>query len=134
MIQHRSNYIFYEVKKVQKELEKIEKLGEEVSKSVRQSLEEILDWAKAGYQKQALREQLKHEFERTIAEKKELLKPDRCQSSVDSVRDAQRNLKDSFTSKSGKDIQQKLTDRAVLMGDSKDDINKLKKSMKSANI
>ena len=46
----------YEVKKVQKELEKIEKLGEEVSKSVRQSLEEILDWAKAGYQKQALRE------------------------------------------------------------------------------
>ncbi|MFS7414241.1 hypothetical protein AB6889_17420 [Carnobacterium maltaromaticum] len=124
----------YEVKKVQKELEKIEKLGEEVSKSVRQSLEEILDWAKAGYQKQALREQLKHEFERTIAEKKELLKPDRCQSSVDSVRDAQRNLKDSFTSKSGKDIQQKLTDRAVLMGDSKDDINKLKKSMKSANI
>ena len=124
----------YEVKKVQKELEKIEKLGEEVSKSVRQSLEEILDWAKAGSQKQALREQLKHEFERTIAEKKELLKPDRCQSSVDSVRDAQRNLKDSFTSKSGKDIQQKLTDRAVLMGDSKDDINKLKKSMKSANI
>ncbi|CAD5902929.1 hypothetical protein [Carnobacterium maltaromaticum] len=124
----------YEVKKVQKELEKIEKLGEEVSKSVRQSLEEILSWAKAGYQKQALREQLKHEFERTIAEKKELLKSDRCQSSVDSVRDAQRNLKDSFTSKSGKDIQQKLTDRAVLMGDSKDDINKLKKSMKSANI
>lgn len=63
----------YEVKKVQKELEKIEKLGEEVSKSVRQSLEEILDWAKAGYQKQALREQLKHEFERTIAEKKSCL-------------------------------------------------------------
>lgn len=121
----------YEMKKVQKELEKIEKLGEEVSKSVRQSLEELLDWAKAGYQKQALREQLKHEFERITAEKQDLLKPDWCKASVDLVKEAKGNLKDSFTSKSGKDIQQKLTDRSVLMWDSKDDINKLKKSMKS---
>lgn len=121
----------YEVRKAQKELEKIEKLGEEVSKSVRQSLEDLLDWAKAGYQKQALREQLKHEFERIVAEKQRLVKNDWCQASVDSVKQAQRNLKDSFTSKSGKNIQKKLTDRTLLMGDSEDDINTLKKSVKS---
>lgn len=121
----------YEVKKAQKELEKIEKLGEEVSKSVRQSLEDLLDWAKAGYQKQALREQLKHEFERMVVEKQALVKNDWCEASVDSVKEAQRNLKDSFTSKSGKNIQKKLTDRTLLMGDSEDDINKLKKSVKS---
>lgn len=121
----------YEMKKAQKELEKIEKLGEEVSKNVRQSLEDLLDWAKAGYQKQALREQLKHEFERMVVEKKQLVKNDWCQASIDSVKQAQRNLNDSFTSKSGKNIQKKLTDRTLLMGDSEDDINTLKKSVKS---
>lgn len=121
----------YELKKVQKELEKIGKLGEEVSKSVRQSLEDVLDWAKAGYQRQALREQLKSEINQIISEKQELVTHDWCQEGSGYVRRAKEQLEDAFSSKSGKDIQQNLTSLIELSIESEEGIKKLKKSIQS---
>ncbi len=122
---------YHELKKAQKELEKVEKLGEEISKSARQSLEDILVWAKSGYQKQALREQLKHEFAKIIQENKRSLTAQGCQDGAESLKRAQRQLKDSFSSKAGKDIQEGLRQLLIRLEDSEEEIIKLQKSIQS---
>ncbi|MGX7417358.1 hypothetical protein ACWOFR_01000 [Carnobacterium gallinarum] len=120
----------YELKKVQRE---IEQLGEDVSATVRQSLEDVLNWAKAGYQKQALREQLKSEFQRTISSEKERVTKEWCQESSDSVTRAKIKLEDAFSSKSGTELQEEIRKSTDCLKDSQEAIQKFKQSFKSSN-
>jgi len=120
----------YELQKIQKELKKIETLGEDISDSVRNSLEDLLNWAKAGYQKQALREQLKNEFQKIIPEKKELIKTDLCKEASQTIKEVRVQLKDSFSSKSGEKIQKNLTSLGTASHDLEQDIEIFKRSIK----
>lgn len=121
---------FYELNKVQKELEN---LGEEVSDAVRHSLEDVLDWAKAGYQKQALREQLKAELQRAVPEQQSLLTHEWCQDSGLSVSQAKTNLKDAFTSHAGKKLQTDMGTLVTNVADSVEDMKTFKQSFKASN-
>lgn len=121
---------FYELNKVQKELEN---LGEEVSDAVRHSLEDVLDWAKAGYQKQALREQLKAELQRVVPEQQSLLTHEWCKDSGLSVSQAKTNLKDAFTSHAGNKLQTDMGTLVTSVADSVEDMKTFKQSFKASN-
>ncbi|MGX7419182.1 hypothetical protein ACWOFR_10335 [Carnobacterium gallinarum] len=120
----------YELRKIQRDIAKLDK---ETSLAVRVGLEEVLNWAKKGYQKQALREQIKQELARRVQLKKELVTAQWYQESNASIYQAKDQLNDSFTSRSGENLQQTLVNIMNQLSDTTEQIRYFKQSIKGSD-
>lgn len=118
-----------------RELENVKKqlanLEEDVSESVKNSLEDMLNWAKKGYQRQVLNERIKSKVERIISEKQDMVTKEWCAESLDEVNKIKSQLTDAFTSKSSKKLQDKMEKRAKKIAYTEEDLITLKKSFKT---